>query len=119
MSETTYWNALTPEQRNELIVEKVFEYNLSQVKGYFAIPDYSRDMSAAWLIVEEMKKGEWSNFCYELDGVLTQHKRGWDESTEKPYVTWFEQFMKSLNAEGICIAALRTCDVVIEQETKE
>lgn len=99
---------------------RVFTPDHQDLKRYF---DPLHTMSDAWLVLEKMKEGNWRTFCYELDSAITQHtRRGWDESTDKPYVTWFEQFMKSLlNAEGICIAALRTCgvEVIYEQSTRD
>jgi hypothetical protein len=53
-----------------------------------------------------MKKEEkWGVFCFRLDYTLTQHH--WDYLSDKPHVTWFEKFVGSLSAEGVCIAGLR------------
>lgn len=74
------------------------------------------NMNDAWKVVEKMKEGRWSLFCYTLDDVLTRHQRDWDDSTWRRYVTWFECFMKRLNAESVCIAALLACGVKIDRE---
>lgn len=85
--------------------------------GYYqhpkAIPHYTTSMDVAWKIVEKMKKGNWGKFCRELDNVLTHNK--WDRANNKPYVTWFEQFLWSFNVEAVCLAALRTVGEEVEQ----
>lgn len=78
------------------------------------VPYYTTSMDAAWMIVEKMKEAKWGAFCCELDGVLTGHR--WDTARDKPYVTWFEQFLYSLNAEGICIAALLACGAQVDTQ---
>jgi hypothetical protein len=68
--------------------------------------DPLHSLDDAWQVAEKMKEVNWHTFCINLDYVFTRHK--WDWSEDKPYITWFEKFVASLSAEGICIAALRT-----------
>lgn len=140
--EAINWRAMTPAQRDETIHEKVMGHERKTIQyevpsaragetvfiassttwhpGGLHIPRYSQSMDAAWLAMEKMKKANWSRFCIELDGVITQHKRGWDESTGNPYVTWFQKFVKLLNADGICVAALRGCGYeVLTEEVQQ
>jgi len=138
VTEPIKWSALTPEQRDALVAEKVMGWKPGQIcTGLFsdnyhcdrcgatslshedhpAVPlPYTTSMDAAWAVWGKMKEdAKWHRFCFELDEVLTQHKYRREDRT---YITWFEQFLSALNGDAICLAALRAAGVeIVEQET--
>lgn len=102
MSESIKWQELTPEQRDILIVEKVLGYNASQVRGHIAIPCYTQQIEAAWLLVGHLKTHYDVHVATNLsryDAAIMDRRFGGKQ---------FEASAASAQ-EAICIAALRAC----------
>jgi hypothetical protein len=141
MTTTINWQSLTERQRDTLIathmmgwkqvsvdcphgddcdVCTLYEspdgsvYLLSDQDG---VPRYTTSMDAAWLVLSKLKNtDQWGTFCFELDEILTHHRLNWNLAQKGQYITWFEQFLAALNAEAICMAALKAVGYHIELE---
>lgn len=138
------WRAMTPEQRNDVMHEKVmgharkttthtsktragdsFSYNVTSWQtGEPETPRYSQSMDAAWQVLQEMVKRKEpetdDSVQFEIFTEQMLAVGGWDNST-----VWSEIYPASevfvmavkWTPEAICIAALRALgyEVVIDE----
>jgi hypothetical protein len=113
------WPALTPEQRDQLMVEKVLGYSLELVQDSIdKIPRYSTSLDAAWLL--------WPKLQEASDEVLCKFKCAWDDDDEMsmddwqwydpsiPFLTVGQ--MADVTPERICVAMLRAFDYEVLTE---
>lgn len=146
MNDIIKWSELTSDQRDGLMTEKVFrwqwipagrygphvkegtnwllpENGLSGIKSDLSagwitiaedrliprnwIPHYTTSLDAAWLIVEKMKEDGRNN------GLFVQWQYHLAYLYGRPS---YRDTLYDLNAESICIAALKACGVEVEHE---
>jgi hypothetical protein len=112
--EVINWRAMTPEQRDKLMVEKVLGYSLELVQDSNAkIPSYSQSMDAAWLLWPKLAEGDDGKafvrqckfMCAWTEDDDVEH---YDWRTYNAYTPFLEiGDMSSVTSERICIAMLR------------
>jgi hypothetical protein len=124
MSEVIHWQALTPEQRDALVAEKVMEqrihvepageteYDLALVINDAAgvariepIPRYTQSLDAAWLVVERIE---------DANVTVTHIPRAYQRCTIEFYDGNRIEVFENTAPEAICVAALRAvgCGIV-------
>lgn len=115
------WRAMTPGQRDQLMVEKVLGYSFAQ--EYRAkIPRYSTSLDAAWLLLQEMVKRyqqDKGDSQFEAFADLMLANSEWDSSSAYseiyPACEIFAIASK-WTPDAICIAMLRAFDYEVLTE---
>jgi hypothetical protein len=135
MSEPIKWSAFTSEQRDALIAERVIGWVPQECDGSISwdhgiwrclecgtdgtrhettmhtipVPHYTTSMDAAWLVVEKMKEAGRNN------GLFVPWQYHLSYLYGRPS---YRDTLYDLNAEGVCIAALRAVGLQVEYEVQ-
>lgn len=111
------WHKLTPEQRDQLMVEKVLGYSLEQVSGKVEIPRYSQSLDAAWMLWPKLLGASYvvrSKFlcAYKEDDDPERYE--WTRYATYEFIEL--DTVRHVTPERICIAMLRAFGYTVEVE---
>lgn len=112
------WNELSPRKRDALIAEKIFGYEVFLIASEMYmnadglmtdLPHYTTDIAAAWQVVEHMKAPDTEPGWEDNHSLFADFCGAFRCGSSVFDVMW------QLTPETICLAALRTVGIEIEE----
>jgi hypothetical protein len=116
-TEVIKWAELTPEQRDELMAEKVLGYSLADARGNIDIPHYTTSLDAVWLLCPKLLGASYvvqSKFlcAYKEDDDPERYE--WTRYITYEFIEL--HYIQHMTPERICIAILRAFGYIVLTE---